>query len=209
MGDLTPAYTAGGKATMQKTAFAALFLGACALVLVLHVQDNHTEEEVAKFEDPFLKKLELHVIKHAQAALKKREAKQARQKHIEEARKAMKSSLMMAETVAVKHVKKVEVAVHKAKVLKAKANAPKRFTWAELQKGDDQAKENYTHDKVGDLLKGLKKAPKATKENLAGLQHAKAQRKIDAMGAALKKAKADTAAHQKKQKEDDAFGDDY
>merc|ERR1711959_364116 len=190
-----------GKA-MQKTGFAALFLGLCALVVVLHVQDNsHAEEEVAKFEDPFLKKLEMHVIRNAQARLAKREAKQARIAHINEARKAMKNSLMMAETTAVKRVKKVEKEVKKAKV--------KKYSWNQLQRGDDEAKENYTVNKVGNLLKDLKSAPKATKENLKAAAKASAQSKIDAMGDALKRAKQETATAAKERKENDVFGDDY
>merc|ERR1712057_33528 len=196
-----------GKA-MQKTGFAALFLGLCALVVVLHVQDNsHAEEEVAKFEDPFLKKLEMHVIKNAQARLAKREAKQARIAHINEARKAMKNSLMMAETTAVKRVKKVEKEVKKAKI--KKKSKVKKYSWNQLQRGDDEAKENYTVNKVGNLLKDLKSAPKATKENLKAAAKASAQSKIDAMGDALKRAKQETATAAKERKENDVFGDDY
>merc|ERR1711964_748349 len=184
-----------GKA-MQKTGFAALFLGLCALVVVLHVQDNsHAEEEVAKFEDPFLKKLEMHVIKNAQARLANREAK--------------KDSLMMAETTAVRHVKKVEKEVKKAKAVKKTKKQPKKYTWEQLEKGDDEAKENYTVNKVGNLLKDLKHAPRATKENLKAAAKAQAQSKIDAMATALKRAKKETADQAKEKKENDVFVDDY
>merc|ERR1712098_650907 len=134
----------------------------------------------------FLKKLEMHVIKNAQARLAKREAKQARIAHINEARKAMKNSLMVAETTAVRRVRKVEKEVKKAKT-----------------------KKKYTVNKVGNLLKDLKSAPRATKENLKDAAKASAQSKIDAMGDALKRAKQETATAAKERKENDVFGDDY
>merc|ERR1712098_258869 len=155
----------------------------------------------------FLKKLEMHVIKNAQARLAKREAKQARIAHINEARKAMKNSLMVAETTAVRRVRKVEKEVKKAKI--KKKSKVKKYSWNQLQRGDDEAKENYTVNKVGNLLKDLKSAPRATKENLKADAKASAQSKIDAMGAALKRAKQETANAAKERKENDVFGDDY
>merc|ERR1711964_182586 len=102
---------------------------------------------------------------------------------------------------------KVEKEVKKAKAVKK--STVKKFTWDQLQKGDDEAKENYTVNKVGNLLKDLKHAPRATKENLKAAAKAQAQSKIDAMATALKRAKKETADQAKEKKENDVFVDDY
>merc|ERR1712146_183548 len=105
----------GGK---MKAAYAIGFLGLCAMVLIVH-NTYDTSEEVKEAQDPFLASLEAHVVARAQKALRQREAHEATENHISEARKAIKASLMDAESSAMHQIRKA-----KAKEL-AKAQAKK------------------------------------------------------------------------------------
>merc|ERR1712022_17265 len=85
---------------IMKAAYAVGFLALCAVVLVVHVYD-HQEEAVKDStynDDPFLASLEKHVVAKAQKALKQKAMKEASESHISEARKAIKSALMDAES---------------------------------------------------------------------------------------------------------------
>merc|ERR1711924_341012 len=120
-------------------------------------------------QDPFLANLEAHVIAKAQRRLRQRAQAHKRKDHISNARKAMKTMLLNAASRAQDRVAKVE----KEEELKrqkdkkkatAKAAGGKQFTWAQLQNGDDNAKQNYAQQKMGNLLNKLKRAPKADKK---------------------------------------------
>merc|ERR1712072_603117 len=154
-------------------------------------------------QDPFLANLEAHVIAKAQRRLKQRAIANKRKQHISNARAAMKTMLLNAADDAQKSVKKEEArqakkqAAAKKKVVKGKQDG-KQFTWAQLQKGEDKAKENYANQKMGNLLNKLKKAPKADKKKrLQDVEH-KQEKKSSAMAKALHDAKKKAADDIKK-----------
>jgi len=156
----------------MKAAYALGFLGLCAVVLVLHVYD--TPEETREVQDPFLASLEAHVVAKAQRRLRQRDAQDASETHISEARKAMKAALLDAHSSSLHEMRQAEEEVQVAATTKkatkkvAKEAAPagakgKVYTWAELQRGDDAKKETFTDNKVGNLMGNLQSAPKADK----------------------------------------------
>jgi hypothetical protein len=174
----------------MKAAYAIGFLGLCAMVLIVH-NTYDTSEEVKEVQDPFLASLEAHVVARAQKALRQREAHEASENHISEARKAIKASLMDAESSAIHQIrqakaKQLATTQVKGKV-KSKAADPekkKTFTWAELQRGEDAVKETVTENKVGNLLNKLKKAPLS-----ANQKPKQVAKKKSVLGKALKNAK--------------------
>jgi len=159
----------------MKAVYAALFLAACAAVLVIHLHEGESED--VKFEDPFLRTIKQNVVRRAQARLKIRGQKEATQTHIKSARNAMKQALLSAEadtkrTVEAERIKEAKKDAVRTAGKTASKNAPgkkkakKQFTWDELQKGEDAAKENFTNSKVDSLLGHLKQAPQAAKDAL-------------------------------------------
>merc|ERR1712167_37303 len=137
-------------AERMKAVYAALFLAACAAVLVIHLHEGESED--VKFEDPFLRTIKQNVVRRAQARLKIRGQKEATQTHIKSARNAMKQALLSAEadtkrTVEAERIKEAKKDAVKTagKTASSKQNAPgkkkskKQFTWDELQKGEDAA----------------------------------------------------------------------
>merc|ERR1711918_168825 len=149
---------------MNKAVYAFAFLGLCAVVLVLHTNQVAEQEEAlaeAVPQDPFLANLEARVIAKAQRRLRQRAQAHKRKDHISNARKAMKTMLLNAASRAQDRVAKVE----KEEELKrqkdkkkatAKAAGGKQFTWAQLQNGDDNAKQNYAQQKMGNLSTSLR-----------------------------------------------------
>merc|ERR1719201_2780372 len=81
---------------MNKAAYALAFLGLCAIVLVVHIHD--APEEAKESDDPFLASLERHVVARAQARLRKHAMEHATETHISEARKAIKTALLDAQS---------------------------------------------------------------------------------------------------------------
>merc|ERR1719163_2361242 len=64
----------------------------------------------------------------------------------------------------VKQVEREEALKKDKKKGATKTASGKQFTWAQLQKGEDNAKQNYANQKMGNLLNKLKRAPKADKK---------------------------------------------
>jgi hypothetical protein len=194
---------------MNKAVYAFAFLGLCAVVLVLHTNQVAEQEEAlaeAVPQDPFLANLEAHVIAKAQRRLRQRAQAHKRKDHISNARKAMKTMLLNAASRAQDRVAKVEKEEElkrqkdkkKGAAATAKAAGGKQFTWAQLQNGDDNAKQNYAQQKMGNLLNKLKRAPKADKKKrLQDAEH-KQEKKSSAMAKALHDAKKKAADDIKK-----------
>merc|ERR1712070_1095921 len=205
---------------MNKAIYAAAFLGLCAVVLLVHTQVNPGEEtdmaQESVPQDPFLANLEAHVIAKAQRRLKQRARANKRKKHINNARAAMKTMLLNAANDAQRGVRQMEKEEAKKRLAAKAKNAKggggkkadaKQFTWAQLQKGEDKAKENFANQKMGTLLSKLKQAPKADKKK--HLQDA--QKATDQKSTAMAKALADAKANAKKnlKKDDDDDDDDF
>merc|ERR1712188_64568 len=183
-----------------------------AVVLLVHTQVNPNEEtDMASKEvvDPFLANLEAHVIAKSQRRLRQRAMANRRKKHITNARAAMKTMLLNAANDAQEDVRKVELEEAKKKAVSAKKKAAKKtkqgkqFTWAQLQKGEDKAKENFATKKMGNLLSKLQAAPKADKKKQLENQHSDQDAKTGVMAKALTQAKAKAAADANK--DDDPF----
>merc|ERR1711959_802676 len=81
----------------------------------------------------------------------------------------------------------------------------KQFTWAQLQKGEDKAKENYANQKMGNLLDKLKSAPKADKKKRLHDAEQQNETRSTVMAKALAEAKAKASADAKKHDDDDDF----
>merc|ERR1711912_83013 len=214
MGAVLEGWTSFNRAIMNKAMYAAVFLGLCAVVLLVHTQVNPSEEtDMASKEvvDPFLANLEAHVIAKAQRRLRQRAMANRRKKHITNARAAMKTMLLNAANDAQEDVRKVEMEEAKKKAASAKKKAAKKtkqgkqFTWAQLQKGEDKAKENFANKKMGNLLSKLQAAPKAQKKKQLENQHSDQDAKSGVMAKALNQAKAKAAADANK--DDDPFSD--
>merc|ERR1712093_554274 len=198
--DESPAVVDAIQYKMNKAVYAFAFLGLCAVVLVLHTNQSVEEDTLeAVPQDPFLANLEAHVIAKAQRRLRQRAMAHKRKNHISNARKAMKTMLLNAASQAQDNVAKVEKeeALKRQKDKKksaSKANK-KQFTWAQLQKGEDNAKQNYANQKMGSLLNKLKSAPKADKKKRLQDAQVKQEQKsnvmANALAAAKKKAKDD------------------
>lgn len=161
---------------MSKALYAMGFMAMCCVILVIH--ETSDQEEAKLSTDPFLASVEARVVAVAQHRLKLRLADDAAQKHVSEARKAIKASLMDADADNQLHIQKynaeqqllAESEEPKA-AAKTAADAPaphkkakKQFTWAEMQAGDDAAEED---DKVvkadtSKLMNGLMAAPKVS-----------------------------------------------
>merc|ERR1711904_48652 len=198
--DESPAVVDAIQYKMNKAVYAFAFLGLCAVVLVLHTNQSVEEEGSLEVVDPFLANLEAHVIAKAQRRLRQRAMAHKRKNHISDARKAMKTMLLNAASDAQSNVEKVEREEalkrqqEKKKSKKAGGNK-KQFTWAQLQKGEDNAKQNYANQKMGNLLNKLKSAPKADKKKRLQDAHVKQEQKsnvmADALAAAKKKATDD------------------
>merc|ERR1712139_372731 len=148
--------------------------------------------------DPFLANLEAHVIAKAQRRLRQRAMANRRKKHISNARAAMKTMLLNAANDAQSDVRKVEAE-------KGNKKDKKQFTWAQLQKGEDKAKENFANKKMGNLLNKLQAAPKADKKKQLENQHTDQDDKSGVMAKALTQAKAKAAADANK--DDDPFSE--
>merc|ERR1712080_754552 len=86
---------------------------------------------------------------------------------------------------------------------KGKGKDTKQFTWAQLQKGEDKAKENYANQKMGNLLNKLKSAPKADKKKRLHDAQKQIETKSTVMAKALEEAKAKASANAKKDDDDD------
>merc|ERR1711988_199622 len=210
MGAVLEGWTSFNRAIMNKAMYAAMFLGLCAVVLLVHTQVNPSEEtDMASKEvvDPFLANLEAHVIAKAQRRLRQRAMANRRKKHISNARAAMKTMLLNAANEAQSDVRKVEEeeAKKKAATKKKAVKKGKQFTWAQLQKGEDKAKENFANKKMGNLLSKLQAAPKADKKKQLENQHSDQDAKSGVMAKALNQAKAKAAADANK--DDDPFSD--
>merc|ERR1711998_357475 len=207
MGAVLSGWTSFNRAIMNKAMFAAVFLGLCAVVLLVHTQVNPSEEtDMASKEavDPFLANLEAHVIAKAQRRLRQRAMANRRKKHISNARAAMKTMLLNAANEAQSDVRKVEEEEAKKKA-SMKKKAVKKGTWAQLQKGEDKAKENFANKKMGNLLSKLQAAPKADKKKQLENQHSDQDAKSGVMAKALNQAKAKAAADANK--DDDPFSE--
>merc|ERR1711912_211878 len=102
----------------MKAAYALAFLGLCAIVLLVHINREESQEEMKEVQDPFLATLEARVVARAQARLRKARRQRASKEHISAVREAIRNSLKAA--AAKKHKKQV-----------------KQFTWDELQAGAD------------------------------------------------------------------------
>merc|ERR1712185_896400 len=96
-------------------------------------------------------------------------------------------------------------AATKKKAVKKGNKKGKQFTWAQLQKGEDKAKENFANKKMGNLLSKLQAAPKADKKKQLENQHSDQDAKSGVMAKALNQAKAKAAADANK--DDDPFSD--
>merc|ERR1712080_67538 len=88
---------------------------------------------------------------------------------------------------------------------KGKGKDTKQFTWAQLQKGEDKAKENYANQKMGNMLNKLKSAPKADKKKRLLDAEKQTESKSTVMAKALAEAKAKASADAKKDDDDDDF----
>merc|ERR1711988_1177654 len=199
MGAVLEGWTSFNRAIMNKAMYAAMFLGLCAVVLLVHTQVNPSEEtDMASKEvvDPFLANLEAHVIAKAQRRLRQRAMANRRKKHISNARAAMKTMLLNAANEAQSNVRKVE-----EEEAKKKAATKKKA----VQKGEDKAKENFANKKMGNLLSKLQAAPKADKKKQLDNQHSDQDAKSGVMTKALNQAKAKAAADANK--DDDPFSD--
>jgi|ERR1711959_205624 len=201
---------------MNKAMYAAVFLGLCAIVLLVHVQVNtddvESEKQAGFVQDPFLANLEAHVVAKAQRRLRQKAMQEKRNAHINDARKAMKTMLLNAASSAQDTVAKAEAEEQKEKKVAkkkaaAKAQQPKTYTWAQLQDGADKAKETQSAQKMGSLLNNLKAAPKADKnQQLRALQQQKQDAKAHKaalMSNALADAKAKAKAEVKHSDDDD------
>merc|ERR1712093_779049 len=195
--DESPAVVDAIQYKMNKAVYAFAFLGLCAVVLVLHTNQSVEEDTLeAVPQDPFLANLEAHVIAKAQRRLRQRAMAHKRKNHISNARKAMKTMLLNAASQAQDNVAKVEKEEalkrqkDKKKGMSASKANKKQFTWAQLQKGEDNAKQN-----MGSLLNKLKSAPKADKKKRLQDAQVKQEQKssvmANALAAAKKKAKDD------------------
>merc|ERR1711975_268 len=212
MGAVLEGWTSFNRAIMNKAMYAAVFLGLCAVVLLVHTQVNPSEEtDMASKEvvDPFLANLEAHVIAKAQRRLRQRAMANRRKKHISNARAAMKTMLLNAANDAQESVHQEEIReAKKAQAMKKKKAATKgkqtkQFTWAQLQRGEDKAKENYANQKMGNLLNKLKSAPKADKKKRLHDAEKQNETKSTVMAKALAEAKAKASADAKKHDDDD------
>merc|ERR1712139_279275 len=128
MGAVLSGWTSFNRAIMNKAMYAAVFLGLCAVVLLVHTQVNPSEEtDMASREamDPFLANLEAHVIAKAQRRLRQRAMANRRKKHITNARAAMETMLLNAANDAQEDVRKVEIEEAKKKAVSAKKKAAK------------------------------------------------------------------------------------
>merc|ERR1712023_337736 len=107
--------------------YAAVFLGLCAIVLLVHVQVNtedvESEKQAGLVQDPFLATLEAHVVAKAQRRLRQKALKAARNKHINNARAAMKTMLFNAAKSNMDTVAKAEKEAAKERVKAAKKAA--------------------------------------------------------------------------------------
>jgi len=159
---------------MSKALYAFGFMAMCCVILVIH--ENTAREQTKLNDDPFLASVEARVVAVAQHRLKSRLAEDAAQRHISEARKAIKASLMDADADNQLHIEKY----HAEQQLLAAEEAPKpaapataaapaaapstkkQFTWAELNAGDDAEEEQAKISKkdTHNLMKGLLAAPK-------------------------------------------------
>merc|ERR1712022_64064 len=201
MGAVLSGWTSFNRAIMNKAMFAAVFLGLCAVVLLVHTQVNPSEEtDMASKEavDPFLANLEAHVIAKAQRRLRQRAMANRRKKHISNARAAMKTMLLNAANEAQSDVRKVE-----EEEAKKKASMKKKAVKKGTKKGEDKAKENFANKKMGNLLSKLQAAPKADKKKQLENQHSDQDAKSGVMAKALNQAKAKAAADANK--DDDPF----
>merc|ERR1712167_250813 len=74
---------------MNKAMYAAVFLGLCAIVLLVHVQVNtddvESEKQAGFVQDPFLANLEAHVVAKAQRRLRQKAMQEKRNAHINDA----------------------------------------------------------------------------------------------------------------------------
>jgi hypothetical protein len=184
----------------MKAAYALGFLGLCAFVLVLHVYDAPAED-VKEVEDPFLASLEKHVVAVAQKRLRQRDAKMARDTHISEARKAIKASLMEAESTNMHNLQKTKLdevteddkdnSSDKDDVKNDEFLEPKeqKFTWAQLQAGADVKSETDKSAMVGDLMSKLQAAPHTS--DVAAIKKVDTS-KTSALSALLDKTKQST-----------------
>merc|ERR1711865_75594 len=189
--------------TEMKSAYALAFLGPCACVLVIHQNTDNSVEDTKQAVDPFLASIEAHVVAKAQRALRIRDLKEATHAHISEARKAIKASLLNAETSAIYKAKQVSEAEAQELVeatttaKKTSVKKKKTYTWAELQRGDDVKNVKHTENKVGSLMDKLKSAS----HTKAAPKVQKTKKVSSAIENALLAAKSGVKANVKQQKE--------
>jgi len=159
---------------MSKTAYALGFMALCGVILVIHEQTSTENIKAEYSEDPFLASVEKHVVATAQRRLKHTFHKLASDKHISEARKAIKAALMDADEnnqfelrkARAERLAALEVDEAPKKVKKvAKKSTAKQYTWDELQNGNaDKVEKVKAKKKVAsDLMHNLLAAPKVDK----------------------------------------------
>jgi hypothetical protein len=163
---------------MSKALYAVGFMAMCAIVLVIHESTDH--EQTKLNGDPFLASVEARVVAVAQHRLKKRLADDAAERHVSEARKAIKASLLDADADNQLNVQKYrakqiileEGATKKAAPKKAadsnKAPGVKQYTWAQMQEGADAAAATAkkADEDTHSLMKGLLAAPKVDPDSV-------------------------------------------
>merc|ERR1712100_715610 len=162
---------------MSKALYALSFMALCGVILVIHEQTNTESVKSPEYsEDPFLASVEKHVVATAQRRLKKTFHKIASDKHISEARKAIKAALLDADDSNQFSIKKAEAermaAVEvedapKMKVAKKVSHKThkKQYTWDELQNGNaaEVEKHDASQKMSKSLMNNLKSAPKVDK----------------------------------------------
>merc|ERR1712100_220053 len=162
---------------MSKALYALSFMALCGVILVIHEQTNTESVKSPEYsDDPFLASVEKHVVATAQRRLKKTFHKIASDKHISEARKAIKAALLDADDSNQFSIKKAEAermaAVEvedapKMKVAKKVSHKThkKQYTWDELQNGNaaEVEKHDASQKMSKSLMNNLKSAPKVDK----------------------------------------------
>merc|ERR1712100_233605 len=222
---------------MSKALYALSFMALCGVILVIHEQTNTESVKSPEYsEDPFLASVEKHVVATAQRRLKKTFHKIASDKHISEARKAIKAALLDADDSNQFSIKKAEAermaAVEvedapKMKVAKKVSHKThkKQYTWDELQNGNaaEVEKHDASQKMSKSLMNNLKSAPKVDKAEVeaddetvmvSADDQVKEVAQIEEKKEAAKAAKEETTKEEEKEEdttddeEEDAADDD-
>merc|ERR1712100_756740 len=222
---------------MSKALYALSFMALCGVILVIHEQTNTESVKSPEYsDDPFLASVEKHVVATAQRRLKKTFHKIASDKHISEARKAIKAALLDADDSNQFSIKKAEAermaAVEvedapKMKVAKKVSHKThkKQYTWDELQNGNaaEVEKHDASQKMSKSLMNNLKSAPKVDKAEVeaddetvmvSADDQVKEVAQIEEKKEAAKAAKEETTKEEEKEEdttddeEEDAADDD-